>query len=254
MADKAGRVSVVEGRRELHDILRAGRVLHEKRTNPFLFDLRIALDTADRYFPAWREVPDLVLDARVMNALASVVKLQEARLEYEARLFHADPEAMAEKLSLLDPQVLARVFLEAWHPIVELEQLTPQAIEDAMSYWAGLLPMKERLRERPRREPPKPEDVSLDDLMARGVLRRDGFSAHVEELWEELRERGEVPYLAFVAGKDYPETVRRAYATSFLVTYGYASLHPETGALSLEPRDRREPQRGSRSFAVALEA
>lgn len=240
-APRRARPGVAEGRRELHDVLRAARAVEERRLNPFLVNVAEALETADRYFSAWERIDDLTLDARVLNALSRVVKAQEARLEYQARLFHADPDAVAEKVAAMAPERLARVLLQAWHPIVAQEQLTPDFLEEAMAYWQALAPLAERRRERPRRAPPEPEALSLDDLLARGVLAREGFGSFVAELWEELRKRGPTDYWAFIAAPRHGERVRRAYATSYLVTYGYAGLARRDGGLVLAPRSAREP-------------
>lgn len=249
---KAPRVSVVEGRRELHDIIRTARTMEERRLNPFLMDVGASLETADRFFPAWRDIQDLVLDVRALNALSRVVKMQESRLRYQAQLFHADPEAMAEKLGDLKTDQLAKVFLEAWHPVAELEQLTPEALEEALTYWEQLEPVELRRRERPRREPPQPEALTLDDLLARGVLARNGIGSAIAELWDQLRAAGPTEYWAFVGGKSHGEKVRRAYATSYLVTYGYAWLEQRDGRLVLHPRGAQEPPQQSVSLPIVV--
>lgn len=252
-ASKAARKpSVTEGRRELRDIIATSRAMEERRLNPFHLDVGEALEAADRYFPAWEAIDDLTLDARALNALSRVVKMQEGRLRYQAQLFHADPEQMAEKLTKFGTNQLAKVFLGAWHPVVELEQLTPQALEEALDYWNQLTPVAERRRERPRRQAPPVESVTLDDLLAKGILPRDTFSHHVAELWEELQRRGPTPYHDFIAGPTREAKVDRAYATAYLVTYGYAHLAQRDGALVLHPRGEREPPQESVSFPIVV--
>lgn len=250
----ARKPSVVEGRRELQDILRTTRAMEEKRLNPFLMDIGEALELADRFFPAWQHIEDLTLDARAMNALSRVVQMQEGRLRYQAQLFHADPEAVQEKLGKLSKERLGKLFLECWHPVVELEQLTAQALEDAMKYWAQLEPVEERHRLRPRREPPQPEELNLDDLLARGVLKREGFAGVVLGMWEELQKRGSVEYWDFIRAPSHAERVRRAYATSYLITYGYGWLSEGEGKLVLNPRGERQPPERSVSMPIVIPA
>lgn len=253
-AAKPRKPLVGEGRRELLDIIKTARAMEERRLNPFHLDVHEALATADTYFPLWQDVQDLTLDARALNGLSRVVRMQEARLRYQAQLFHADPEAMVEKLGKFRAETLARVLLDAWHPVVELEQLTEGALEEAQAYWEQLEPWEERRRERPRKAPPAPHTVTLDDLLAQGVLHRDGFTGEVAALRDDLLARGAVPYEQFVGAPTYAERVRRAYATSYLVSYGYASLARRDGALVLEARGAREPPKEGISLPMVVSA
>jgi hypothetical protein len=246
------RASAADGRRELHDILRTARTMEERRLNPFLMDVGEALQLMDRFFPRWEQMADLVLDARALNALSRVVKMQESRLRYQAQLFHADPEAMAEKVTRFPTALLGKVFLSCWHPVVQLEQLTAGALEEALAYWGQLEPVALRHRERPRRAPPPLETLTLDDLMAKGIVPRDRFGAHIAHLWEDLQRRGPMDYYAFIDAPTRGERVRRAYATSYLVTYGYAVLRQEPGKLLLEPRGEREPPQRSVSLPIVV--
>lgn len=249
---KPARVNAAEGRRELLDIIKAAKATEERRLNPFLMDIGESLELADRFFPHWKDVQDLILDARTMNALSRVVKMQEGRLRYQAQLFHADPEAMAEKLEKFDAKTLSKVFLEAWHPIVELEQLTAQALEDALDYWDELDTVEARRRERPRRTPPAIEELSMDDLLAKGIMSRDGFGSKLAALWDDLKARGPTEYYAFIRAPTHGERIARAYAASYLVTYGYAALVQQDGALVLKPRGEREPPQASVSLPLLV--
>ena len=43
---------------------------------------------------------------------------------------------------------LAEVFLQSWHPLSELEQLTEETLSNAIDYWNALLPIAERWKRR----------------------------------------------------------------------------------------------------------
>ncbi|HEV8359479.1 MAG TPA: hypothetical protein VGR28_03385 [Candidatus Thermoplasmatota archaeon] len=249
---RKAKLSVVEGRRELHDIIRTARGMEERRLNPFLMDISQSLEVADRYFPHWKDIQDLMLDARALNSLSRVVKMQESRLRYQAQLFHADPEAMAEKLQVLDNTKLARVLLESWHPVVELEQLTAGALEEALDYWDQLPTQELRHRERPRTQAPPIEEMSLDDLLARGIIARQGFGSKLLDLWDDLKARGSADYYQFIQAPTRAERIERAYGTSYLVTYGYAVLSRSNGSLELSPKGERDPPKQSVSLPIVV--
>lgn len=251
-AKGARKPSAPEGRRELKDIMATARAMQERRLNPFHLDVGEALDVADRFFPVWEEIEDLTLDARAMNALSRVVKLQEGRLRYQVQLFHADPDQLAAKLKEFNTNQLAKIFLGAFHPTVGLEQLTRGALEEAMEYWNGLEPVALRRRERPRKAPPALETVTLDDLMAKGIVPRDTFGGRIAELWEQLQEAGPTDYHEFISAPTHAGKVERAYATSYLVTYGYAALAQRDGKLVLQPRGERDPPLKSVSVPIVI--
>jgi len=92
------------------------------------------------------------------------------------------------------------------------------------------LPLKERWKE----FPPAEVETSLatrEELIKQRILRDKAFSEELENFWQELKnqvnekgQEGKIRYWDFVGAENYEETVHRAFMTSFLVTYGYATL------------------------------
>jgi hypothetical protein len=73
--------------------------------------------------------------------------------------------------------------------------------------------------------------ASRDELIKQGVLGDREFSEELNCYWQELRDcvakkgqDGKIQYWDFIGADTYEETVQRAFITSFLVTYGYATL------------------------------
>ncbi len=74
--------------------------------------------------------------------------------------------------------------------------------------------------------------TTREELVRLKILAEKTFMEELETFWKELKQKvGEdekILYWDFVGADTYQETLDRAYMTSFLVTYGYATLelHP----------------------------
>ncbi len=244
--------SATEGRKKLREIISRCNAVEERRLPAFDVHVRGELATTSEFFDAWDSVEDLSLDARVLNGLSRVLQVQAARIEYEASLFLADPQMLADKVAKLPPATLAAVFLATWHPAVELEQLTPEGLDLALRYWEEMPSWAARHHEEPELRPPPPRPMTDEELAALGILSREGFLAFLGALWDELKAMGSVAYWDFVRRARFEETVRRAYGVSFLVSYGYADLESTEGPLTLSPKPEKEHRGGSESLAISL--
>jgi hypothetical protein len=68
-------------------------------------------------------------------------------------------------------------------------------------------------------------------MVKQRVLSDKEFSEELEVYWQELKLKvtekgigGKISYWDFIGADTYEETVQRAFLTSFLITYGYATL------------------------------
>ena len=117
--------------------------------------------------------------------------------------------------------------MDAWNPIIELEQLTIPSFVGALDYWRDLIPISERWQQ----NGPLPVTsgaASKEELVRLKILAEKAFLEELEDFWRELKQKvgeaGRILYLDFVGSDTYSVTLDRAYMTSFLVTYGYATL------------------------------
>ena len=242
-------IAVSRARTEMRDLLTACRAVEERRKGPFEVDVGEAVAKAAEYFPAWQDVGDLRLDAAVLNGLARVIQIQEARLRYEAGLFLADPQFLASKLPNLAQDALADALLASWHPVAALEQVTERGLEIAKRYFDGLRPWSERMTKEPLGRPPQARTMTEEDLAALGVVRREGFLGFLGDLWDELKAAGSADYDSFV---DRGDRVQRAYGTAFLISYGYAELVDADGHTELRANPERVERRGCRSAVTVM--
>jgi hypothetical protein len=109
--------------------------------------------------------------------------------------------------------------------------------------------------------------VSRGELVKQRVLGEKEFSEELECYWQELKTKtkekgveGKIAYWDFIGSDSYDETVQHAFLTSFLITYGYATLEidrlEETVFILPFDRPRKEAlteQSTSVALAVSVE-
>lgn len=215
------------GEEHLQRIIDLCKSVEERSIDPFLVDIDDIISIVREYFPEWKSLDEFSLDAEAINRLASVIKLQSEWVRHRSTSLYTDPFLLEEKIRKLDKEELVDFFLRAWHPIIELEQISPHSLAIAIEYWRSLLPLNERWL---KTQASKTElgVTSREELIRQKILIEKAFTEELETLWEELKSKvegdGRIYYWDFVGMDSYEETLRRAYMTSFLVTYGYATL------------------------------
>ena len=179
-------------------------------------------------------------------------------MRFQSSSLFIDPEMAKQKVEALSRQQLGEFYLLSWHPIVELEQLTPSTVKEAMEYWDSLLSFFER-RKRLQLGPfAVPEPTGLGDLARAGLMEEKGFNKRLHEFWGELKQKAglgqSIEYWSFVKTADFSETVSRAQLVSFLVTYGYATMEKMGKKITLTPRENPQPpaQGSPLSFPIAI--
>ncbi len=215
------------GNERLQRIIDSCKSVEERGLDPFVVDVDDIIAVIRKYFPEWELPEELCLDAEAIHRLASVIKLQSDWVKHQSTSLYTDPFLLEDKIRRLNKKELANLFLKTWHPIVELEQISPHSLAEAIKYWENLLPISERWQ-RPSPLEREVGSATREDMIRQRILTDKAFSQELESFWEELKRRvgddGRIRYWDFVGADTYPETIRRAYLTSFLVTYGYATL------------------------------
>ncbi len=218
------------GKEKLQRIIEMCKSIEDRSLDPFLIDVDEIINTVKEYFPEWEIPEDLCLDAETIHRLASVIRLQSEWVKNRSTSLYTDPFLLAEKLARIEKEDIVETFLKAWHPIVELEQISLHSLAEATRYWENLLPLKERWKEFPPAEI-ETSFATREELIRQRILRDKAFSEELENFWQELKddvkekgENGKIHYWDFVGAETYEETIHRAFMTSFLVTYGYATL------------------------------
>lgn len=255
-----------QGREELRKIIEICKSVEDRSLDPFQIDVHQLISIVKEYFPDWKQPKDLCLDAETIHRLASIIKLQSEWVKHRSTSLYTDPFLLEEKLSEINKQDIIHIFLKTWHPIVELEQITPYSLGEAIKYWENLLPIDERWEES-HHEMMEAGLTSREELIKERILGDKEFSVELENFWRRLKrevkekaEDGKIRYWDFIGAESYQETIRKAFLTSFLITYGYATLeiHPLQEETFIKPYQKpqakiREKQLVSIPIAITRE-
>jgi hypothetical protein len=218
------------GREKLQRIIEMCMAIENHTVDPFLLDVDDVIRVVKEYFPQWEQTDELNLDSEAIHHLASVIKLQSEWVKHRSTSLYTDPFLLEEKITQASKEEMIGVFLRAWHPLVELEQLSLHSLAEALRYWEALLPLKERWPELAVMEVGMGL-ASREELIKQRILGDKVFSEELECYWQELKEKvategrdGKMFYWDFIGADTYEDTVQRAFLASFLITYGYATL------------------------------
>jgi hypothetical protein len=167
---------------------------------------------------------------------------------------------LSQQLMMMDVGAIAKAFLRSWHPIVELGQISAKTLAGSLSYWGDLIPLAERWNEFDMSEVDA-EVASMNDAKAMGYISEEGFSETLEAFWGEMKRKTPdgswIPYWDWIGSDTYDETVKRAYITSFLVSYGYAVIRMDRfgDEIMVKPLDvpNPDPEEGKTSVPVMVD-
>jgi hypothetical protein len=218
------------GKEKIERVIEMCIAIENRTVEPFTLNVDEIINVVKEYFPHWQHPDELKLDAEALHHLASVIKMQSEWVKQRSTSLYTDPFLLEEKIRQTSKQEMVDVFLRAWNPIVEFEQLSIHSLAQGLLYWEALVPLEERWRDLAVSEVAM-GFASRDELIKQRVLGDKAFSEELESYWQELKGcvakkgvDGKIRYWDFIGADTYEETVQRAFLTSFLVTYGYATL------------------------------
>jgi len=218
------------GREKLERIIEMCLAIENHAVEPFTLNVDEIIKIVREYFPNWENPDELKLDAEVLHHLASVIKMQSEWVKQRSNSLYTDPFLLEEKIRQTSKEGMVDVFLGAWSPLIEFEQLSLHSLAQGLLYWEALAPMGDRWKDIDVSEVAM-GSVSRDELVKQRVLGDKEFSEELECYWQELKNKtaeksadGKIAYWNFIGADTFLLTVQRAFLTSFLITYGYATL------------------------------
>jgi hypothetical protein len=219
------------GKEKLQRVIEMCVAIENHEVDPFTLNVEEIITIVREFFPDWTMADELNLDAEAIHHLATVIKMQSEWVKQRSTSLYGDPFVLEEKIRKTGRQGMVDVFLGAWHPIVALEKLNLRMLADGLLYWEALAPLSDRWKDF-NVEQVVNGTTSYAELVKARVLGDKEFSEELENYYSELKHQvaqkgfdGKIHYWTFIGADTYEETVQRAFLVSFLVTYGFATLH-----------------------------
>lgn len=225
--------------KKLEEILRVielCRSVERSSADPFEVDIREKIEILRRHLPEWKFLEDLTLDSEAMLELAQIVRLQNEDLKHRASSLYIDPLLIQLKVKLLSKEELYEGFVKSWHPLVQVDQISPKGLEKAFAYWRDLTPMAERFKQDFGSYGIQPGVIDVEGLVDLRIYSQQQFEDRLKGIRDELlaESNGEwIDYRQFIDAKTFEDKVVRAYLLAFLISEGLASLKtdPLTGKI-----------------------
>jgi hypothetical protein len=245
--------------KKLDDYLRVielCRDVESSSANPFDVDIREKILLLKQRLPELKFLDELLVDAEAMLELTQIVKLQDQWLKSRASSLYIDPLLIQLKVKLLPKEALSEAFIRSWHPVAQIDQLSPRGLEKAFVYWRDLVPISERFKDQFGSYGVRPGVVDYSELVSLGVFTKEEFEGNLTLLHEELmrESNGEwVDYRQFIGDESYEEKVRRAYLLAFLISEGRVLLKSEPLTGKIWTMALAEKVRGApKSVAISI--
>jgi hypothetical protein len=218
------------GKERLERVIEMCTAIENHTVDPFTLNVDDIIAVVKEYFPHWEHPDELKLDAEALHHLASVIKMQSEWVKQRSTSLYTDPFLLEEKIRQTSKQGMVDVFVSAWSPLVESEQLSLYSLAQGLLYWDALAPLRDRWKDIDVSAVGM-GSVSRDEMVKQRVLSEKEFGEELETYWQELKLKvaekgkdGKITYWDFIGADTYEETVQHAFLTSFLITYGYATL------------------------------
>mgnify|MGYP005645934519 CR=1 FL=1 len=190
--------------------------------DPFKINVRRLLDELSLLLPMIKD-EDLELDSEILSRLADVVLRQEEWVRERSTTLLIGQLIALLKLRTMDKIDLTLELLNAWNPIVELEQVTLALLIRSLEYLRD-----RRLYRLPEASEGEARRLSLKDLVSMQMISNGSLEKALRTVMERImhafRRIERIDYYDVVRGKNCFETYLNAYALACLASEGKVSI------------------------------
>ncbi|MEM1823195.1 MAG: hypothetical protein QXX33_03585 [Candidatus Hadarchaeales archaeon] len=249
-------MKVKEKREIIERIIDLCESVRSRGLDPFDVQVKELLEKLRELFPELKKLEELYLDMRAVSGLADVILHQSEWLKHRSSVLYLDPLLITLKMQVMEPAELAEIFTKCWHPILEMESISPSALRTGLDYWTELPPLSERGAELGGMEL-QTGRITEEELREMGILSEEEFSRILEEEWKKMLQnvgkRG-ISYWKWVCAKTFEETVRRSWIMSFLISYGYVDVEvmPLEEDIIIRPRSKPAQEAEPRTLVIPI--
>ncbi len=193
-----------------------------RTSDPFKIDVKRVLDELAEILPMLK-YEEMVLDAEILSRVVEIIKEQEDWVKNRSAMLVLGPFIALLKIASLSKQELAKELAEAWHPIVELEQITWIDVFRALNYLSARRKFALEIPEGKRVGVASSSELGELGLLSELDLEEEAKKLE-KEIAEKLAEKGAVEYFEVVRGESLSEVFVKAYVISYLATAGKYSI------------------------------
>lgn len=199
-----------------------------------------------------KDIEEIVLDAETIYKISLLLAYQSRWLKQKASSLFIDYQLLAIKLSTSKIEDIALAFLKAWNPIVSLEQITSYRLKQGVEYFISL-----PTREKKTIFYEKLSEKEISEAIKKQLIEEKFFEENLEKIYQELLEKAskeEINYWDFIIGKEFKETIERAYLLSFLISTGRikVKIDPLSEKIILKPIEKKIENKITSSLPIVI--
>lgn len=231
------------------ELLRMIAILGEiesRRLDPFSVDVSSLLTRLREIIERERDVETIVLDAETLYRVSVVLGLQQRWIRERASSLFIDAGMVYSKILGSDSRMLVAALLQAWRPIVRLEQISIDLLLRGYQHFLS----------RPTRGLAAAEDVRLAaEKPGAYEAIESQISAELKELLAELSAVGGwMDYWDFVKLKGEGEKAARAYLLSYLISRGEVDvkINALSGEIRIKAAEKFSEEPRTTSLAISV--